>query len=737
MDGAIEPIPCSPGASCPEGSDRSLTLLPFGMLVMVNFLMIMWILAARYMSKRRSSRKKRPRSLMGAVRDVQSIVDINQRHKRYGSAVDPDIVLESRISAVKRENTGFLAVVDNDWVGEEFVSQDEKPSTDMQLFVQSMSKCINGASFGLSFEFDDLQFQPKGGNPILSQITGKIDSGALWAIMGASGAGKTTFVNVLMGKIKNTGGITRVNGVAGKISKYKKIIGYVPQDDIVLPELTVRENILHSAKVRLPSSWTDAEVQHHVDVLISCLQLTHVRDSLVGSPAKPVISGGQRKRVSIGIELAAAPMALFLDEPTSGLDATSAASIMQTLKSLSRLGITVVTIIHQPRQEIFESIDNLILLGAGRMIYQGKTSEVASYFNNIGFTFPQNVNPADVLMDIIAGSGRMYKRIGDVGLEALIEHWSGSRNGSSRPSSVEISMTKEDVVALRNSIKSRGAAVHKQIWFCLTRAMLQQARSISSFYFELGVGALSGFLIGLSQMSQRGNNFKGVFYPPFTPLSSAANFSSVAQMALLVGVAIGLTASAPGVRVFGEEKLIYYREAASGHNRFAYYSGKVLSTMPRMILANLHFTVMFLLLSTPQMSFGATFIANFAYFYCVYGLASIVSVLTKREDGPLLAVMASLIVSVLNGMSPRLQQIAEWRLEWLWRLIPGTWLAEAYFDKNVSPWKHLYILDIVTDATGYTLGQFSLDVGILFLLGTAYRVVAFLALRFHNRGQQV
>lgn len=126
-----------------------------------------------------------------------------------------------------------------------------------------------------------------------------------------------------MGKTSNTSGVTKVNGVAGNISKYKKIIGYVPQDDIVLPEMTVRENILHSARIRLPSNWKESEIQHHVDILLSCLQLSHVKDSLVGSPGAPVISGGQRKRVSIGMELAAAPMALFLDEPTSGLDVSS------------------------------------------------------------------------------------------------------------------------------------------------------------------------------------------------------------------------------------------------------------------------------------------------------------------------------------------------------------------------------------------------------------------------------
>lgn len=104
-------------------------------------------------------------------------------------------------------------------------------------------------------------------------------------------------------------------------------------------------------------------------------------------------------------------MALFLDEPTSGLDATSAASIMMTLKALSRLGITVVTIIHQPRQEIFESLDTLMLFGAGRMIYSGKVAEAKRYFEGCGFNFPQHGNPADVMIDIIAGQGHLYKSL--------------------------------------------------------------------------------------------------------------------------------------------------------------------------------------------------------------------------------------------------------------------------------------------------------------------------------------
>jgi ABC-type multidrug transport system ATPase subunit len=406
----------------------------------------------------------------------------------------------------------------------------------------------------------------------------------------------------------------------------------------VLPELTVRENILHSARIRLPSNWSDHEIQHHVDVLLSCLQLSHVKDSLVGSPGAPVISGGQRKRVSIGMELAAAPMALFLDEPTSGLDATAAASIMSTLKALSRLGMTIITVIHQPRPEIFESLDSLVLLGAGRMIYQGPEDNIQSYLENLGFNFPEHSNPADIMGDIIAGEGRNYKPSGDASVQWLIDTWASNHPSSALDKDKRSTITTTEITSLASTIKKRGAPFYRQILLCFNRSLLQQFRMKSSFFFEIGVGSMAGFLIGLSQLHSKGQVFQSIYVEPYTFISSSAMHTGIPQIALLVGLAIGLTASAPGVKVFSEEKLVFWREAAAGHNRFAYYMGKVISTIPRMVLANFHFTTTLILLSTPDISYLESFAVNLLYFWCIYGIASCISMVTRREDGPLLAV---------------------------------------------------------------------------------------------------
>jgi ABC-type multidrug transport system ATPase subunit len=598
---------------------------------------------------------------------------------------------------------------------------------DFKIFMHYISRLIKTKEVGLSFDFENLEYEPQKGKKILQGVTGSIQSGSMWAVMGGSGAGKSTFFNVLMGKSRNTGGHIKVNGHVKDMAKYKKLIGYVPQDDIVIPELTVRENILHSARVRLPMTWRDNDIQAYVDALISCIGLSHVQHSHVGDATRPVVSGGQRKRVSIGMELAAAPMCIFLDEPTSGLDATSASSIMRLLKAISKLGVTTITIIHQPREKIYNGFDNILLLGNGKEIYAGPTSNASAHFTSLGFTFPIRANPADVIMDIITGNGKEYthdfKWMHDP-VNKLVEHWDrqGMRLQPSlnredtlqapihSPSLSTIS-TPEVEESLRQTMKKRGASWPAQAYYCCKRSITQQVRSKGSFFFEIAIGAIAGGVIGLSASAAKGQLFRGLYIGSFTILSPAVDYQSVSQLGLLGGMAIGLAASAPAVRVFGEEKLIFNREASAGHSMSAYYVGKMLSVLPRVFLSSLHYSVFMGILATPLMSWEHMFIAILLYFFCVYGLASCVGMVVKREDGPLLAVMASLMIGILGGVAPPLSKVAVWKLVWLWRLSPGVWFAEAFVGQCFLPLDYLYNLDAASRGTGFKLGQFTLDMG--------------------------
>ena len=622
---------------------------------------------------------------------------------------------------------------------------DLSANPDFQVFMRYISRLIKTKDVGLSFDFQGLEFEPQAGKKILKGVSGYIESGSMWAVMGGSGAGKSTFFNVLMGKTKHTGGVIKVNGHPKDMSKYKKLIGFVPQDDIVLPELTVRENILHSARCRLPMTWKDKEIQQYVDALISCIGLSHVQHSLVGDANKPVVSGGQRKRVSIGMELAAAPMCIFLDEPTSGLDATSASSIMRLLKAITKLGVTTITIIHQPREQIFHGFDNILLLGLGSEIYAGPTAEAPTYFDSLGFTFPSRANPADVIMDIINGEGYEYRQdhaTSETPVAKLIENWRTRHQRDapsyspprhllpedsydnahdqsyqdtlavpSRPRPVSMISTADQETELKKTMKKRGASWYAQTYYCCKRSITQQVRLKNSFFFEIGTGAFAGGIIGLSAFTAEGQLFSGIYRDTFSMVSHSVNYTSAPQLGLLGAMAIGLAASAPAVKVFGEEKLIFNREASSGHSMSAYYVGKMVSVLPRLFIASLHFSVFMGILATPLMSWVEMFIANLLYFFCVYGLASCVGMLVKREDGPLLAVMCSLIIGILGGVAPPLSKIKEWNIEFLWRMSPGVWFTEAYFSQCLLPLDYLYELELAEQVTGFTLGKYSLDMG--------------------------
>jgi ABC-type multidrug transport system ATPase subunit len=173
----------------------------------------------------------------------------------------------------------------------------------------------------------------------------------------------------------------------------------------MLRELTVRENIAFSARVRLPQyalrsplsyntrDWSSERIERLVDVVISSLNLTHVQNTEIGDESKRGISGGQRKRVNIGIELAAGPSVLFLDEPTSGLDSTQALQVANIMKQLAGIGMTVAAVIHQPRYEIFKQFDDLILLApGGKVAYVGPIAEVEPYFSSLGFKVRKFIN---------------------------------------------------------------------------------------------------------------------------------------------------------------------------------------------------------------------------------------------------------------------------------------------------------------------------------------------------------
>ncbi|KAF2192257.1 ATP-binding cassette sub-family G member 2 [Zopfia rhizophila CBS 207.26] len=239
---------------------------------------------------------------------------------------------------------------------------------------------------------------------ILSGITGAVHPGELLAIMGASGAGKTTFLDILArkNKVGITGGDFYLNGEKVRDEEFRNVIGFVDQEDTMLPTLTVHETILDSALLRLPKEMSRASKEQKVEDVERQLGIYHIRHQTIGSEESGRgISGGEKRRVGIACELVTSPSILFLDEPTSGLDAFNAFNVVECLVSLVKnYNRTVVFTIHQPRSNIVALFDQLILLAKGRTVYSGPFESCQAYFDNIGYTCPPGFNIADYLVDL-------------------------------------------------------------------------------------------------------------------------------------------------------------------------------------------------------------------------------------------------------------------------------------------------------------------------------------------------
>jgi ABC transport system ATP-binding/permease protein len=237
----------------------------------------------------------------------------------------------------------------------------------------------------ISFEVEHLFFHFKSGKAALQNVSFREEGGKLIGLMGASGAGKSTLLHVLNGSEKPSGGRVLINGINlhETPEKLRGVIGFVPQDDLLIEELTVYENLYYATRLCYGND-TEEQLLARVDKVLASLGLIEIKELKVGNPIDKTISGGQRKRVNIGLELLREPTILYVDEPTSGLSSRDSENIMDLLKELSLRGKMVFVVIHQPSSDIFKMFDSLLILDVGGYpIYYGNPTEAVVYFKEI------------------------------------------------------------------------------------------------------------------------------------------------------------------------------------------------------------------------------------------------------------------------------------------------------------------------------------------------------------------
>lgn len=313
-----------------------------------------------------------------------------------------------------------------------------------------------------------------GQTPILCRSAGRARPGEVCCILGPSGSGKSTLLNVLAGRqltnrVFRISGDLRVNGRSVEPWRLRPRVAYVMQKDEFFATETPREALYFSARLRLPaqrlSQLEERGIHAHISSLLESLGLSDCCDRPIGGHSLNGISNGERKRVSIGVELITAPSIVFLDEPTTGLDSFSAWQVMRIVKDLADSGCTVICTMHQPSSEIFALVDRVICLCRQHSIFQGRATELPRWLERCGYQCPPEYNPADYVMFLMETEPRdKIEVLGDLGRI--------SRDSSFRPSADGINLVRFDPSQMRK-------AFSLQVW-CLTQREWRNLRRDSA-----------------------------------------------------------------------------------------------------------------------------------------------------------------------------------------------------------------------------------------------------------------
>jgi ABC-type multidrug transport system ATPase subunit len=564
----------------------------------------------------------------------------------------------------------------------------------------------------VNIEFDNLGLVLKGGKKVLSGVTGTIRSGRVTAIMGPSGAGKSTFMTVLAGKAyygKQEGHVL-FNGDANR-SHFLRLMGFVPQEDVMLRELNVKEILQNSAVIKNGTT----KVNDIVERVIHELRLSAIQYSVIGDENVRGISGGQRKRVNIGMELVGNPSVLFLDEPTSGLDSSSSKEVCGLLKALAGKGMTVVSVIHQPRADIFRMFDDLVLLGTGGVpCYIGPSSYVIPYFASLGYICPQMENPADYFMDVISGvipndkgefinvpaSWRERKHE----VEEIAAAEKQQQQDAERSHRVSVSSAtstsdslQEQVPGLRSKVQptdgymlledeeSQSRAkpnlilvILVQFAMFLKRGLAQQYKQPATISFDFLLVLVIALSMGLifSNLSyidapsptqfadaiNATNTFEGLFSCKdsqllMLTLSNAMLIplaDEIYPATLMMTLGISLAASVAALRTFLPEKAVYFRESAAGGYTIAYFLAKATSTLPNLAILPLLYAAIIKAFASFEMPFERYYAVFVLSWFTATGIGFLVSVVVPAGAAAIATVMITFSMSIVSGTFPPL-----------------------------------------------------------------------------------
>ncbi|XP_022730940.1 ABC transporter G family member 12-like isoform X2 [Durio zibethinus] len=426
---------------------------------------------------------------------------------------------------------------------------------------------------------------------LLNGLTGSAEPGRIMAIMGPSGSGKSTLLDALAGRL--SGNVVMMGNVLlnGKKRLDYGSVAYVTQEDILLGTLTVRETITYSAHLRLPSSMTRKDIDGIVEGTIIEMGLQECADRLLGNWHLRGVSGGEKKRLGIALEILTRPHLLFLDEPTSGLDSASAFFVIQTLRNVSRDGRTVISSIHQPSSEVFSLFDDLFLLSGGEQVYFGEAKMAAKFFAEEGFPCPSRRNPSDhflrcinsdfdVVAEALKGSHRISEfqntsdpltNLATAQIKALLvkKYRSSDYVAKARARIQEISTIEGLMIEKRHSSE---ATWLKQLSTLTQRSFVNMSRDLGYYWLRIAIYVALSICVGTIFFNI------GTSYNAILARGACGGFISGFMTFMSIG----------GFPSFIEELKVFHRERRNGHYGIAVYIlSNFLSSFPYLTVMSL------------------------------------------------------------------------------------------------------------------------------------------------------
>ncbi|KAJ7984999.1 hypothetical protein DPEC_G00360580 [Dallia pectoralis] len=313
------------------------------------------------------------------------------------------------------EETGSMSNASLEYGPENRVSKRSKPGSSAQL-QPSCCLSVSNISYSISERvgpwWDLHSFNKKRTRQILNGVSFHVNSGQIMGILGNSGSGKTTLLDAISGRIGNSGtllGDVSVNGRQLKREQYQDCFCYVLQSDNLLSYLTVEETLTYTAQLALRQH-SSLAIHTKVLAVMAELNLSHVAHTVIGGRVFPGISGGERRRVSIAMQLLQDPKVILLDEPTTGLDSMTANQIVVLLAELAKSDRIVIMTIHQPRSELFRVFSRIAIMSKGELVFCGQPGEMLDFFSTCGFNCPEYCNPFDIFVDLTSVDTRCSER---------------------------------------------------------------------------------------------------------------------------------------------------------------------------------------------------------------------------------------------------------------------------------------------------------------------------------------